>query len=106
MGFLTILNTIAMVVGYIILVLVILFLVWLLISMIKDKQQRKKWDRERTDKEKTAEILAKEGIKAEEKPVVSESVQLEETKRSLETEEQTEKKEEEVDDKGQLKIVD
>ena len=106
MGFLTVLNYIAMAIGYIIIILAIAGVVWILIGLFKEKMQKKKWEEERLAKEKTEKILEEQ--KQQEKPV--ESVQTEETKPSLEPEkkEQTELKEEEkaVDEKGSLKMVD
>jgi hypothetical protein len=42
MGFLSIINGIAMVIGYIVLALVIIFLLWLLIDTIKEKPAKEK----------------------------------------------------------------
>jgi len=73
MGFLTIINFIAMGIGYLILLLVLLFFSWLLIDNIKSKIQSRKWERESADKEKAKDILNKEGTEqgASSKPVVA-----------------------------------
>ena len=60
MGFLTVLNYIAMAIGYFILILILIFSVWMLVDTIKAKQQMRKWGRERDDKKKVEETLAKE----------------------------------------------
>jgi len=62
MAFLTIINYIAMGIGYFVFILVSLFFLWLLIDTIKDKQQRKRWEKERADKEKVKETLANENV--------------------------------------------
>ena len=62
MGFLTIINYIAMGIGYFVSILALIFFLWLLGNAIKDKQQRKKWESERADKEKVEKILTKEDV--------------------------------------------
>jgi len=60
MGFLTILNNIAMGIGYVVSLLGIIVFIWISINTIKDKLERKKWKRERADKEKVQNTLEKE----------------------------------------------
>ncbi|HJN57293.1 MAG: hypothetical protein QF436_00515 [Candidatus Woesearchaeota archaeon] len=89
MGFLSIINGIAMVIGYIVLALVIIFLLWLLIDTIKEKRQRKKWERETGDKEKVKNILEKEN-KEPAQPATETQQNIEQSsQQNTETEQQT-----------------
>jgi len=116
MGFLTILNYIAMGVGYLVLLIVILFSLWLLISTIKDKMQRKKWEREKADKEKVeAMVKEKEETTTTASPVIETQQDQKSTQQNITqstTTLQTEKKEETaenkenlVDENGKVKMV-
>ena len=74
MGFITILNYIAMGIGYIVLLIVIMFTVWFFIETIKDKKRKKKWERENADKKKAESIIAKENVpSATSKPISARS---------------------------------
>ena len=100
MQFLTIINYIAMGVGYIVLALALAFAAWLLADIIKEKHQRRKWERERADKEKVEKILSKESQKTSEATASSD----EDAARQSEEEQSDEEKL--VGESGKLKIVD
>ena len=105
MGFLTIINYIAMGIGYIILVLAILFFTWMFVGMINEKRERKKWEKESVDKEKVDKVLEKEKQESSISSASSNPDQQDTEQQQSTT--QTEKKEEKlVDESGQLKMVD
>jgi len=104
MGFLSVINIIAMVVGYIVIISILIFGIWILFYMLKEKLKRKKWEKEKSIKETTADILKEKGIETKES---AETQPTTETSSS----EQTEKKPEEnkeglVDEEGKLKMAD
>jgi len=119
MGFLTILNYIAMGVGYFVLLIVLLLFIWLLISTTKDKMQRKKWEREKAEKEKVEEIVAKENVGSAEKttaasPATTKTIPPHESTSTAQStitvqtekkEEPTKNKENLVDENGKVKMV-
>ena len=99
MGFLTIINYIAMGIGYIIILLVLIFLLWLFVDIIKEKRQRRKWEREKADREKTEKILEEEKQTANPHHVEHAHTH------NAEKEAGHENKEKLVDETGKLKVV-
>lgn len=99
MGILTIINYIAMGVGYIVLALALLFIAWLLVDIIKEKHQRRKWERERADKEKVEKIISKGSQET------SESIASSDKDAAQQSEEEADE-EKLVGESGKLKIVD
>ena len=95
MGFLTILNYIAMGLGYMGILLVLIIVLWLLISSIKEKIEMKKWEKERVDEEKVNKILEKE------KEQTTESAAAQPEKNN----QPSQNNEELVDESGKLKMV-
>jgi len=104
MGFLTILNYIAMGIGYIVSVLVLLFLLWVLIDGLKGRQKNKRLERESADKEKAEKILEKDA-----KPVTPDTTAQQNTKQTptqTPTANTDQNKEKLVDESGKLKMTD
>ena len=96
MQFLTIINYIAMGIGYLVLALALLFIAWLLIDMFKEKHQRRKWEKEREDKKKVEEMLTKgsQGNSESDKDATQQSEESQTNEEKL------------VGESGKLKIVD
>lgn len=97
MAFLTIMNYIAMGIGYIALAFILLFLLWIIADALKERQKKKSWEKERADKEKVDKMLAdKEKSSQAQNPAEQSIVHVHSAK---------EDEEKVVDEKGQLKVV-
>ena len=101
MGILTIINYIAIGIGYIILTLMLIFSLWLLIDFVKEKYQSKKRERENAEKENARPQGAATDTAAS-------SSGTEQTTTSAHTEkkeELIENKEKLIDESGKIKML-